>query len=182
VSAFARALERFGRGRWWFIVEGDGVRVVPRWLFLAALAVLLSTTAIADKALPPIRVTAGICERLGKNLCGKRQALVTFAPARVSVSVYLAPHPGNQAIIYGLVCDGLPVQETRAEPIPPMLLNEYRNVDAGECVAVATLLRRVKDGDEVRIERLSARSEPLIIRPQLGDDRRAYSCHDTRLC
>jgi hypothetical protein len=139
-----------------------------RWLVLAGIAVLLSTTVAADKVLPPVRVTAGICEKVGKK-CARMRAAHAFAPARVRVDVYLAPHPDNVGLSYGLVCDGLPVQESGASPVPPMIFQEYRDVGKGECVAVATLQRRVVEAGEVRIEWLSAISGKITIGGRLDD-------------
>lgn len=131
-----------------------------RTALLLTLAVLASVAQRADES--PLRVRAGICK---DRKCMERSQ-VAFAPARVSVQVYLGQHPGNRALAYGLQCDGVTVAESQAqvdgESDPPLFLREFVDVDAGDCLAVATLARA--DGSQH-----TARSERLLIQSRLGD-------------
>lgn len=120
----------------------------------ALLVLVLVSMAQTGDAL---RVRAGICQN---KTCTER-ARVAFAPADVNVQVYVAQHPGNRALVYGLFCDGIDVSETRAQvdgdADPPLFIRNYKDVGAGECQAVAVLQRA--DGS-----RHTARSDRLILR------------------
>ena len=117
------------------------------------IACVLACMAQSGDAL---RVRAAICQN---KTCTER-ARVAFAPATVNVQVYIAQHPGNRALVYGLFCDGIEVSETRAQvdgdADPPLFIRNYKEIGPGECQAVAILQRA--DGS-----RHTARSEPLIL-------------------
>lgn len=129
-------------------------------LAIAAVYTCLGITAVS--ADDQVRVRAGLCE---DKKCMKRTA-IGFAPVRVNVQVYVKPHADNRALIYGLVCDGEWIQESRVqldgEVSGPLFIAEYRDVGQGECVAIAAVYRSVG-------EPLTARSSQLLIQARLED-------------
>lgn len=125
------------------------------------VAVLACSVQAGDADLPAVSVRAMLCEPEGRDPCGKRRAKVLQEPSRIRVEVYLAQHPQNRDVIYGIACAG--EQEPRAvsgpyslEVTPPLMFAEYGRQLAGECYGFAILVRR--DGDTLR-----ARDGPLRI-------------------
>jgi hypothetical protein len=134
---------------------------------IVALGALL-LIALAQKgdghALDPLRIKAMLCEKEGRDYCGKRTAKVLFEPARVRLEVLFAPHPDNREIIYGLRCEG--EDEPRAIsgpydvlPTDFLLIVEHRGIGEGVCFGVAQLAR--VHGET--IERINAQDGPLRI-------------------
>jgi hypothetical protein len=136
-------------------------------ILLFLLSVLLCLCQRADSQLPDLRVRIQLCQPSGRDVCGKRTAKVTFAPARVRIEVYSAYHPDNRAVIYGISCAGEeePRTESEAAPVAAMHFNETPNFEAGECYASAALVR-VKNGVETI---LRAKDGPIQILSRLED-------------
>lgn len=122
----------------------------------AALILLLIVSCLAqwgDAAMPPLTVRAMVCEKVGRDVCGKRTAKVTRAPARIRVEVTFAQHPGNRWIEYGILCAG--EDEPRGSSATdmngttdgPLLAREFVDLGEGECYGVAAITR--KDGESV---------------------------------
>jgi hypothetical protein len=134
---------------------------------LLVSAVLACVAQRADSQLPDLRVRIQLCQPSGRDVCGKRTAKVTFAPARVRIEVYSAYHPDNRAVIYGISCAGEeePRTESEAAPVAAMHFNETPNFEAGECYASAALVR-VKNGVETI---LRAKDGPIQILSRLED-------------
>jgi hypothetical protein len=134
---------------------------------LLIAAVLACVAQRADSQMPDLRVRIQLCQKEGRDVCGKRTAKVTFAPARVRIEVYSAYHPDNRQIVYGISCAGEeePRTESEASPVAAMHFNETPNFEAGECYGVAALVR-VKDGVE---SILRAKDGPLTILSRLSD-------------
>jgi hypothetical protein len=136
-------------------------------ILLLLFAVLLCLCQRADSQLPDLRVRIQLCQKEGRDVCGKRTAKVTFAPARVRIEVYSAYHPDNRAVVYGISCAGEeePRTESEASPVSAMHFNETPHVEAGECYGVAALVR-VKEGVTTV---LRAREGPVTILSRLSD-------------
>jgi hypothetical protein len=135
---------------------------------LLILAVLACVVQRADSTqMPDLRVRIQLCQPQGRDVCGKRTAKVTFAPARVRIEVYSAYHPDNRQIVYGITCAGEeePRTESEASPVAAMHFNETPHVEEGECYGVAALVR-VKDGVETI---LRAKDGPVTILSRLSD-------------
>jgi hypothetical protein len=128
------------------------------------VAVFMLAAQKGDAGLDPLRIKIMICEKEGRDYCGKRTAKVAFEPARVRLEVLFAPHPDNREIIYGLRCEG--EEEPRAVsgpydilPTDFLLMVEHRDIGAGICFGVAQLAR-VKDG---QVTRLNAQDGPVRV-------------------
>jgi hypothetical protein len=136
-------------------------------ILLLLFAVLLCLCQRADSQLPDLRVRIQLCQPSGRDVCGKRTAKVTFAPARVRIEVYSAYHADNRAVIYGITCAGEeePRTESEASPVAAMHFNETPNFEEGECYGVAALVR-VKEGVTTVIR---AKDGPLQILSRLED-------------
>jgi hypothetical protein len=134
---------------------------------LLIAAVLACVVQRADSQAPDLRVRIQLCQQSGRDVCGKRTAKATFAPARVRIEVYAAYHPDNRAVIYGISCAGEeePRTESEASPVAAMHFNETPHVEEGECYGVAALVR-VKDGVETI---LRAKDGPVTILSRLSD-------------
>jgi hypothetical protein len=142
-----------------------GLSALSKALLIAA--VLACVAQRADSQAPELRVRVQLCQQQGRDVCGKRTAKVTFAPARVRIEVYAAHHPDNRQIHYGISCEGEeePRTESEASPVAAMHFNETPNVEAGECYGVAALVR-VRDGMETI---LRAKDGPVQILSRLED-------------
>jgi hypothetical protein len=134
----------------------------------AALLLLFVVSCLAqvgDAALPPLTVRAMICEPVGRDVCGKRTAKATYAPARIRVEVAFAQHPDNRWIDYGVICLGedeprsVSGTEMNGRTDGPLLANEFRDLGDGECYGFAAITR--KDGAQV-----VAKAGPLQILPR----------------
>jgi hypothetical protein len=137
-------------------------------LGLLLFSVLFCSIQAGDGSqMPDLRVRIQLCQPQGRDVCGKRTAKVTFAPARVRIEVYTAQHPDNRAVIYGITCAGEeePRTESEASPVAAMHFNETPDFEAGECYGVAALVR-VKDGVETI---LRAKDGPVTILSRLSD-------------
>jgi hypothetical protein len=136
-------------------------------IILLVLIVLACVAQRADSQMPDLRVRIQLCQPSGRDVCGKRTAKVTFAPARVRIEVYSAYHPDNRQIVYGISCAGEeePRTESEASPVAAMHFNETPNFEEGTCYGVAALVR-VKDGVE---SILRAKDGPLTILSRLSD-------------
>jgi hypothetical protein len=136
-------------------------------IILLLLIVLACVAQRADSQMPDLRVRVQLCQPSGRDVCGKRTAKVTFAPARVRIEVYSAYHPDNRTVVYGITCAGEeePRTESEASPVAAMHFNETPNFEAGECYGVAALVR-VKDGVETI---LRAKDGPIQILSRLED-------------
>jgi hypothetical protein len=134
---------------------------------LLIAAVLACVVQRADSQAPDLRVRIQLCQQSGRDVCGKRTAKVTFAPARVRIEVYSAYHPDNRAVIYGISCAGEeePRTESEASPVAAMHFNETPHVEEGECYGVAALVR-IKNGVETI---LRAKDGPVTILSRLSD-------------
>jgi hypothetical protein len=134
---------------------------------LLIAAVLACVAQRADSQMPDLRVRIQLCQPSGRDVCGKRTAKVTFAPARVRIEVYASAHPDNRAVIYGISCVGEeePRTESEASPVAAMHFNETPNFEEGECYGVAALVR-VKEGVTTVIR---AREGPVTILSRLED-------------
>ena len=127
--------------------------------------VLACVAQRADSQMPDLRVRVQLCQQEGRDVCGKRTAKVTFAPARVRIEVYTAQHPDNRQLEYALVCAGEdePRASSLAAPVSAMHFVEHRDIGEGECYASAALVR-IKEGVTTVIR---AKDGPLTILPNL---------------
>jgi hypothetical protein len=128
---------------------------VPVWLIVAALISLWSADA------KPMRVSAAIC----RNRTCTERAIVGFEPARVDVQVYVPLDGRNRRLTYGLACeDGVVAQsatQLNGTSDPPLFVQTYRDVGAGECQAMAVV-------DRIDGSRQTGRSITLVIRSRFG--------------
>lgn len=122
---------------------------------------LLAVTALAmQKGDAPLRIKAFVCEREGKDPCGKRLRQ-GFEPVRVRLEAYVSRIPNIVDLSYGLVCQD--EDEARAHSVvdlswgpAPVYFVEHRDITAGFCWGAAILYTR--DGSTI-----TARSEPIRI-------------------
>jgi hypothetical protein len=132
------------------------------------LAVLACVAQRADSMqMPDLRVRIQLCQQSGRDVCGKRTAKVTFAPARVRIEVYSAYHPDNRQVEYFLHCVGEdePRASSLAAPVSALHFAEHRDIGEGECYGVAALVR-VKEGVTTVMR---AREGPVTILSRLSD-------------
>jgi hypothetical protein len=136
-------------------------------ILLLLFAVLLCLCQRADSQMPDLRVRIQLCQPSGRDVCGKRTAKVTFAPARVRIEVYSAYHPDNRQLEYALMCAGedAPRAESLAAPVSALHFVEHREIGEGECYGIAALVR-VKDGEQTV---LRATDGPVQILSRLED-------------
>jgi hypothetical protein len=134
---------------------------------LLLVAVLACVAQRADSQMPDLRVRIQLCQKEGRDVCGKRTAKVTFAPARVRIEVYSAYHPDNRQVEYFLHCVGEdePRASSLAAPVSALHFAEHRDIGEGECYGVAALVR-VKEGVTTVMR---AREGPVTILSRLSD-------------
>lgn len=109
--------------------------MLPR-IPLLILAVLACLAPKADTA--PLRVRASVCENKG---CTKR-GQIAFAPALVRLEVFVSRSLDARRMAYGLLCDDVPVSESKVDvqaDYAPIYIRNLRDVGAGECYGIAVL-------------------------------------------
>lgn len=128
-------------------------------IVLTSIVLTLFSAYVAPET--AIRVSAAIC----RNRTCTERAIVGFEPARVDVQVYVPLDGRNRRLTYGLVCeDGVVAQsatQLNGTSDPPLFVQTYRDVGAGECQAMAVV-------DRIDGSRQTGRSITLVIRSRFG--------------